>query len=306
MLNGELQLQMGFKALAGLLDEFRQGNIVDLHLERNGLERHLKEHSEQWDRRFPGFPTMKFPYTSIRGQLHRGKRDKYLKNIIVKSVADHDEGNKTIINPICVLARHTRDLACRLPDFKVIGTDINPRANRMYEHLPRVRNPKNFEFIKDDIFEPQLKVSPTAVVFFGACGSLTDAAMDYAIESKSPYLMCRTCCHENIGGNTKIKKRFRLINWFFRSKNWGFSQYRKKEKYNGFYFSDKYTKNCYPRSYAAQGVSNPDEFLEVGQNSTDSDICRAIIDLDRYLFLVENGYDVWYRGELFVAKKQRG
>ena len=38
--------------------------------------------------------------------------------------------------------------------------------------------------------------------------------------------------------------------------------------------------------------------------SAESDICRTIIDLDRCLHLVENGYTAWYRGELIVAERK--
>ncbi|MHC4627281.1 MAG: hypothetical protein ACYTDV_09900, partial [Planctomycetota bacterium] len=70
-------------------------------------------------------------------------------------------------------------------------------------------------------------------------------------------------------------------------------------------FSDKYTRDRYPQSRAARGLSNSDEFIEISRNSVDSDVCRSIIDLDRYLHLVESGYDVLYRAELFVARKNR-
>ena len=53
----------------------------------------------------------------------------------------------------------------------------------------------------------------------------------------------------------------------------------------------------------ARNLSNSDEFLAVSHNSVDSDICRAIVDVDRYLKLIESGYNVWYKGELFVARK---
>ena len=43
--------------------------------------------------------------------------------------------------------------------------------------------------------------------------------------------------------------------------------------------------------------------MEASRNSVDSDVCRTIVDLDRYLHLVENQYGVWYKGELFVARK---
>ena len=143
--------------------------------------------------------------------------------------------------------------------------------------------------------------TPMAVVFFGACGSVSDGAMDYAIESNSPYLICRTCCHDNIGGNTSIVRRLTALNWSFKVKNFAYSKVRTMKE--GFYFSEKYSKSQYPRSQAAKNLSNSNEFLEVSRNSVDSDICRAIIDLDRYLRLIESGYNVWYKGELFVARK---
>ena len=48
------------------------------------------------------------------------------------------------------------------------------------------------------------------------------------------------------------------------------------------------------------------ELLEVARHSVDSDVCRAIIDLDRFLHLAENGYRVRYKGELFVARRIAG
>jgi hypothetical protein len=71
----------------------------------------------------------------------------------------------------------------------------------------------------------------------------------------------------------------------------------------GHYFSEKYSQDHYPTSRAARGLSDSHEFLEVSRNSVDSDTCRAIIDLDRYLRLAESQYDVWYKGELFVAQR---
>ena len=79
---------------------------------------------------------------------------------------------------------------------------------------------------------------------------------------------------------------------------------KRKEKYAGYYFSDKYSRDAYPRSETARSVSTPDEFQVVASYSADSDICRAIIDLDRYLYLVEKGYKVEYQGELFVAERR--
>jgi len=55
------------------------------------------------------------------------------------------------------------------------------------------------------------------------------------------------------------------------------------------YFCDEYSKEYYPRSKAARTVINSGEFMDISRNSVDSDICRAIIDLDRYLYLLEKG-----------------
>jgi hypothetical protein len=37
----------------------------------------------------------------------------------------------------------------------------------------------------------------------------------------------------------------------------------------------------------------------------DSDICRNLIDLERCLYLQENGYDALYREELLFAQRKR-
>lgn len=294
---------VGLDALVGLLGEFSKGNIVDAEAEREGYARHVAKLSEGWDQRFPGFPREYFPFTSFKGEYYRGKRDAYLKDIIVRVLARYDDGSQVIVNPACVFGRHSRTLAARLRSYRVIATDIDRYPSWLYHNIRRGRTQDNHEFVRDNIFDPKLTVRPTAVVFFGACGAVSDGAIDYAINSHSPYLMCRTCCHENIGGNTVIAKRRTCVNRLFRLKNWGLDQIRKSRKYVGFYFSDRYAQAHYPTSVAARGVSDPRQFLEACRNSTDSDICRAIIDLDRYLRLVEHGYRVWYRGELFVAEK---
>lgn len=297
------QFDWGIKALKGLLGEFRKGHIVDKQLEKRILKRHLNELFQRWDNMFPGFPHQQSSYTSLWGVIRRGVRDKYLKSIIVSllKAEKSPSENNTIVNPACVIGRHTRDLASRLKHYRVIATDIDPAPNWLYGHIRR-RHPANFEFRQDNIFSPQLNVTPTAVVFFGACGSVSDGAIDYAIHSKSPYLICRTCCHDNIGGNTRIVKRPTALNRAFRLKNFIFSKARilKKE----FYFSDKYSQEQYPRSQAARKLSDSTEFLDISRNSVDSDICRAIIDLDRYLRLIENGYNAWYKGELLIGCKR--
>lgn len=221
MSNEKNQLAAGLEAFVGLLNEFRRGNINNRKAEKEVLEHHLKELSKRWNQKFPGLPRGYFPYSSFRGISRRGLRDDYLKKIIIRLLKEqqHNDTNRIIVNPACVFGRHARHLASSLEHFRVIATDITPKFNRFYEYLPGIKTPANYEFIQDDIFDPKVKVMPTAVVFFGACGSVSDGAIDYAIESNSPYLFCRTCCHNIIGGNIEIIKKFTLMNWIWRSVN---------------------------------------------------------------------------------------
>jgi hypothetical protein len=291
------------EALAGLLNEFRHGNIVARSAETNGMQRHAGPLSERWNNRFPGFPADYFPYTSFRGEYFRRHRDAHLKDIIIQSLAGCG-AESTIVNPACVFARHACHLATRLPRVRVIGMDIDPQWFQIYRILRLGSLPGNFTFVKDNIFAPRLDVQPAAVVFFGACGAVSDGALDYAIASGAGHVMCRTCCHDNIAGNVTVTPRPNAVNRFFRFKNRVYDRIRKTPKYTGFYFSPRYTPVAYPRSAAGRHLSTADEFLAVARNSTDSDICRAIIDLDRCLHLAEHGFHVEYQGELLVAERQ--
>jgi hypothetical protein len=299
----DVQREPALTALSGLLDEFRHGHIVELSAEEKGMGRHTSALSARWNDRFPGFPVDHFPYTSFWGEHYRKHRDAHLKDIIVRLLADLS-GETTVVNLACASGIHACHLATRLPHVIVIATDIDPNWHRMYKLLKLGRIPWNFTFVKDNIFEPQLDIQPTAVVFFGACGALSDGAMDYAIASGARYVMCRTCCHDNIGGNVTINARPSYMNLFFRFKNWMYNRMRKTPKYTGFYFSPRYTPSAYPRSAAGRQLSTADEFMAVARDSAESDICRAIIDLDRYLHLAEHGFRVEYQGELLVAERE--
>ncbi len=297
-----IQCDLAMEALAGLLHEFRQGNIVALSAEVKGMERHAGSLSAHWNDRFPGFPVDDFPYASLRGVFYRKHRDAHLKNIIVRSLADRGR-DTTIVNPACVFGRHACHLAARLPHVTVIATDIYPRCFQAYRVLRLGCLPGNFSFVKDNIFASRLDVQPTAVVFFGACGAVSDGALDYAIASGARYVMCRTCCHDNIGGNVTITARPNPVNRIFRFKNWVFDRVKKTPKYTGHYFSPSYSPSAYPRSAAGRHLSTADEFMAVAKDSAGSDICRAIIDLDRYLHLAEQGFRVECQGDLLVAER---
>jgi len=302
MTNREYQLKIGSEAMEGLLGEFRAGNIGQPGVEKIRLGRHLGELSRRWDERFPGLPEEPFAYLSFKGISRKGRRDQYLKRIIVKLLAGCEGG--TIVNPACVWGRHSRDLARRLPPHRVLGTDIQGAWDWLYGHIPWTRTPANYRFRRDDIFNPKVQGEPSAVVFFGACASLSDAAMDYAIGSHCPLLVCRACCHTMIGGNIDIVKRPDFMNRVFRFMNFILAKRLAKlrEKADGHYFSPKYSAEHYPRSETAKRLTNSKEVREVARNTVNSDICRSIIDLDRYLHLAEAGYDVWYRAEMFVAE----
>jgi hypothetical protein len=292
--------------LESLLDEFRRGNIADRDRTReaSAIQSHLGEHYKAWDRVFPAFPECPWKRRTLTWEYHRGRRDAYLRHLIVTYVPEQ-AGNRLIINPAAVLGRHARSLAHELPAYEVVAADIDPLGNRLYRFVGfwKYRKLKNYRFVRESIFEPDLERRPAAVVFFGACGCVTDGCMDYAIAVNSPYLICRSCCHENIGGNTEIVRRPTPINWFFVWKNRMFATIKKRWK--GFYFSDRYLADAYPRSRAAREIMDSDTIIAVARNAPDSDICRSIVDLDRCLFLRENGYDVMYREELFFAH-QRG
>ncbi|MBN2272252.1 MAG: hypothetical protein JXN61_16700 [Sedimentisphaerales bacterium] len=300
MADRERQLEIGSKALTGLLGEFRAGNLGERRVEKIRLQRHLGELSRRWDERFPRLSEEPLAYSSSKGISRPGRRDEYLKGIIVRLLEGSQDG--LIVNPACVWGRHSRDLARRLAGFTVIGTDINPRYERFYNRLPRSRTPSNYEFEKDDIFNPKVQGAPAAVVSFGACASLSDAAMDYAIESHCPLLVCRACCHAMIGGNIDIVKQPDFLNRLARLQFFIFAKRLAKLKAKGHYFSPKYSAEHYPRSETAKTLTNPDELIEAARNAISSDICKSIIDLDRYLHLAEAGYDMWYRAEMFVAQ----
>jgi hypothetical protein len=293
--------EIGQTAFTALLHEFRQHPVQEQSQEHRVLETVLEESTRQWDEHFPGFPASGQAHTSFKGVVRRGVRDAYLKILIQRTLTerDIDPGDRIIVNPVCVFGRHARDLAQALPGFQVWATDIFPGYNTIYRYMRRRRTPANYHFMKDNIFAPRLTVQPAAVVFFGACGSLSDAAIDYAIDRQARYVMCRTCCHDNIAGNTRIVKRPNTLNRAFRLKN---LNYRLAQRVlTGHYFCPAYGPEHYPTSTYARRHSTSEEFLALSRHSVDSDLCRTLIDLDRYLRLTEAGYRVYYRGELLAA-----
>jgi hypothetical protein len=212
-----------------------------------------------------------------------------------------DVENRLIVNPAAVEGRQAGYLARDLPQFEIIASDIDARWEAIYSRI-RLRKQKNYRFVKESVFEPDLGRRPAAIVFFGGCGLGSDGAIDYGVAVESPFLIFRTCCHENISGNVEMVKRWSMINKYFAFKNWVYARYKKRN--SGFFFNDKYNKDAYPRSKAARDLADSETFLQVARNAVDSDICISIIDLDRAIYLQEQGYDVMYRDEVFFAHRR--
>jgi hypothetical protein len=290
------------EALGLLLNEFRRGRIADRArlLEETAIHTHLGKHIQAWDSVFPEFPKYSEKRRTLLRLFKRERKDTYIRRLVVDALKDFDTENHVIVNPATVEGRQAMYLARALPHFEIIGTDIDPRWEALYRRVCR-KSQKNFRFVQESVFEPDLERRPVAVVFFGACGSVSDGAIDYGVKVESPFLIFRTCCHENIGGNCEIVKKRSMINRYLAMKNWQFARYRKRD--NGFYFTDKYNQDAYPRSKAARDLADSETFLKVARNAVDSDICVSIIDLDRAIYLQEQGYDVMFREEVFFAHR---
>lgn len=300
----ELSQQIDYRAvLLALLDEFHHGTIADpdrTH-EAHVVATELRPLTATWDAVLPPFPDCPWRRRTITWEYHRGRRDAYLRQLIITLLRQNDASCGPIVNPATVFGRHARSLARALPGIDVLGTDIDATWNRLHRVIRfwKLRDVPNYQFVRESIFDPDVTRRPTAVTFWGACGSVSDAIMDYAIATNTPLLICRTCCHDNIGGNTHIVPRPGLLNRFFTWKNAHFQ--RVKRRQTGYYFCDRYGADTYPRSSTASALMDANTMIAIAQNSVDSDICRSLIDLDRCLYLRQHGYDVLYRDELFVA-----
>ena len=294
------------QAMQALLSEFRQGEISKKGLADagRGPDSPLGSIYEAWDRAFPRFPKRPWLQQSVSWLHYRGIRDAYLKQLTVSHISEQRNGSRLIVNPVAIFGRHARWLARALPDYEVIGSDIQTKWDRLYRLVSFWKYPglKNYRFVHENIYEPDTSRRPVAVVFWGACGSLTDAAMDYAIAVNAPFLIFRACCHDNIGHNIRTAKRLSLLSLLFAAKSIVMSGHKRRK--TGFYFSDRYGRSDYPRSSMAKELLDSSDMITAARNSVESDICRSLIDLDRCLYLKENGYDVLYREELFFAHRR--
>lgn len=295
------------RALRILLSVFRDGDIGPgaRKIEESAMAAALSDHHSAWRAVFLPPPRCAVPTSTLREMALRGRKDTYLRKLIVSTLRGLHASAGPVINPVADFGKHARTIARALPAREVLATDIDANWNRCWSILYRITRgtQRNYAFSRESIFSPRYGRHPCAVVFFGACGSLTDAAMDYAIAEAAPLLMCRACCHENTGSCTDLAKYPTLLNYLFRLKNRVFDIYKARNR--GWYFSSNYGQDAYPRSALARAVSDSKEFHELTRHSLDSNVCRRIIDLDRCMWLQDSGYDVLYERELFFGVNRR-
>jgi hypothetical protein len=292
--------------MESLLGEFRRGNIADKDRTQEALaiRTHLGAVSALWDHALPPFPACTWKRRSFASENSKGIRDTYIERLTASVLAGYTGPRRLIVNQATVFGRHARALSYALPTFEVLGTDITPLWNFLYGFVSHRKwaGLKNYRFVRENIFHPKMEREPAVVTFFGACGSLTDGCFDYAVALNTPFIICRSCCHENIADNTVIVRRPGLLNFLWSMKNGTMGMYKKLRP--AFSFSGPYLQDSYPRSKSARRLMDADTALALAQSSVDSDICRSLIDLDRCMYLQEHGYDVLYREEVFFAHKR--
>lgn len=291
------------RALRMLLRVFRDGDIGPRarKIEKSAMAAALSDHHSAWRAVFPPPPPCPVPTSTSREMALRGRKDTYLRKLLVSTLRGLCADTGPVINPVADFGTHARAIARALPGREVLATDIDANWNRCSSILYRITygTQRNYTFSRESIFSPKYGRHPCAVVFFGACGSLTDAAMDYAIAEGAPLLICRACCHENTGSCTDLARYPTFINFVYRLKNLVFNIYKARNR--GWYFSSNYGQDAYPRSASARAMSNSTEFHELTKHALDSNVCRRIIDLDRCIRLQDSGYDVLYERELFFG-----
>lgn len=234
--------------------------------------------------------------------LARGAKDALLKTVI-ETLCRGCSG--WILNPCCVFARHAREIAERLPMADIVATDIDPRWERLFRFFRAARfkrDSANFNFRVENAYEARAPASALAICFFGACGSLTDAALRLAINSQANFVVGRACCHENIGMNTEMSTRSPTIwNLGHRIKNQVYRHYATKR---GFYGHHSAAISTYPQSETFRQKIDKSGMLRCARHAVDCRLCQLIIDLDRVVFLVEHGFGVLsYSENMFVAAR---
>jgi hypothetical protein len=242
--------------------------------------------------------------SAIHEVLLRETKDAILKDLAVEAVTAAS-GSEVVLNHCCVFGRHARVLARRLPHGRVVAADIDSTWERLYRAYEAVlfrRPPANYHFIRESVYESAIPDRPFLVCFFGACGSLADAALDLAAGRGAAYVVGRTCCHENIAMNTTLSvRRPSLWNLGHRIKN---AVYRRQHRRHGHYGCERYGPEDYPRSRTARRYLDSAALGQCARHGVDCRVCQTLIDLDRLLHLEEQGFTVLaYRDAMLVARR---
>jgi len=235
----------------------------------------------------------------------RGAKDTLLKAAIERLCADTPG---VVLNPCCVFTRPAQHIARRLPAARVVASDIVPTWHRLFQLYSALRlqsPPPNFRFQVESVYGIEPADMPLAVVFFGACGSMTDAAFRLAIGSNSRYIVGRACCHENIAMNTTMSTT-KLTAWSIghRVKN---RIYRICADRLGHYGHPSASLETYPLSRTFRSLIDSAGMRRCAQHAVDCRLCQTVIDLDRGCFLEESGYTLLaYNENMFVAARHNG
>lgn len=243
---------------------------------------------------------------SYRDQRLRAREqcDTALKRVIVE-LADRVPGELAVVNHCSVFGRHGRELARRLDRATVIAADVSPTWERLfhlYEWLQARPPPRNYRFVRENVYQSEIDVRPDIVCFFGACGTLADGVIDLAVRLAARYIVGRACCHDNIAMNLSIDSlHYSMWNVGHRIKN---QVYRYCHSQYGYYFDPRFDARTYPRSSFARRRFGPRHMLAHARHAVDCRFCRVLIDVDRLLRLEESGYRVLgYRESMFIAER---
>jgi hypothetical protein len=234
----------------------------------------------------------------------REQCDTALKRVIVE-LAEQVSGKFAVLNHCSVFGRHGRELAGRIDRATVIAADVSPTWERVfgaYEWLKARPPARNYQFVRENVYDSALDIRPAFVCFFGACGSLADGVIDLGVRLRARYIVGRACCHDNVAMNLSIDSlRHSVWNVGHRVKN---RVYRYLHDRFGHYFDPRFGASAYPRSGFARRRLAPHHIVACARHAVDCRVCRTLIDVDRLLRLEEGGYRVLaYRESMIVAER---
>jgi hypothetical protein len=135
-----------------LLREVQQGRIADRRrlLEKETIMTAFAEIFATWDKILPPFPKCRFRRRTVARELMKGRRDAYLRDIIISCAQLANQPNRLIVNLAAVYGGNARLLALALPQFEVLATDIDPRGDAVFSVFSRTLN--NYRFLPENVY----------------------------------------------------------------------------------------------------------------------------------------------------------